>query len=127
MASRRILTVSELADHLNVHRITIYRLLKSGNLPGFKIGRVWRFDLDEITQWMETGKTTEHSRAMTDGHAGKPQLDGHAGKPLLDGHAGKPQLDGHAGKSANQGPERRSARPSANDRSSPKATRNSAR
>ena len=39
MANRRILTVSELAEHLSIHRITIYRLLKNGHLPGFRIGR----------------------------------------------------------------------------------------
>jgi len=71
MASK-ILTVSELAEHLNVHRITIYRLLKSGSLPGFKIGRVWRFDLDEIGLWMADGKSAEAMKAASDGH-----LDGH--------------------------------------------------
>jgi excisionase family DNA binding protein len=53
--AKRILTVSELADHLSVHRITIYRLLKNGSIPGFKIGRVWRFELDQISTWMTTG------------------------------------------------------------------------
>jgi len=52
---KKILTVSELADHLSVHRITIYRLLKSGSIPGFKIGRVWRFEFDQISTWMTTG------------------------------------------------------------------------
>jgi len=81
MANRRILTVSELAEHLNVHRITIYRLLKNGNLPGFKIGRVWRFDLDEIGQWMSTGKTPEAAAVAANGHVvGK--LDGHIASKL---------------------------------------------
>jgi excisionase family DNA binding protein len=53
--AKQILTVSELADHLSVHRITIYRLLKTGSIPGFKIGRVWRFELDQIASWMTTG------------------------------------------------------------------------
>jgi excisionase family DNA binding protein len=69
----KILTVSELAEHLNVHRITIYRLLKSGTLPGFKIGRVWRFELDEISNWMATGKSVEAMKAA----AADGQLDGH--------------------------------------------------
>ena len=77
--AKKILTVSELAEHLNVHRITIYRLLKTGSLPGFKIGRVWRFDLDEITSWMASGKSAGEMIAsdgieQTDGHA---QHDGH--------------------------------------------------
>jgi excisionase family DNA binding protein len=72
--ANKILTVSELAEHLNVHRITIYRLLKNGNLPGFKIGRVWRFELDEITAWMASGKSARGTIA-TDAVA---QADGHA-------------------------------------------------
>lgn len=77
--ANKILTVSELAEHLNVHRITIYRLLKNGSLPGFKIGRVWRFDLDEITSWMTSGKSAQKTIA-SDGIA---QTDGHAAH---DGH-----------------------------------------
>jgi len=84
--ANKILTVSELAEHLNVHRITIYRSLKGGSLPGFKIGRVWRFDLDEIGRWMADGKSTQAMKAATDGHA-----DGHT-----DGHVdGK--VDGRLG------------------------------
>jgi len=92
MANRRILTVSELAEHLNVHRITIYRLLKNGNLPGFKIGRVWRFDLDEIGQWMSSGKSSEAASTIaSDGH-----LDGKLDGKLDDKLDGKlnGKLDG---------------------------------
>jgi excisionase family DNA binding protein len=46
-----IITVSELADYLRVHRSTIYRLLKKSQLPGFKIGGDWRFNLEEIDRW----------------------------------------------------------------------------
>jgi excisionase family DNA binding protein len=85
MASR-ILTVSELAEHLNVHRITIYRLLKSGTLPGFKIGRVWRFDLDEITSWMASGKSSTASALIAaDGIA--PGAPPHDAQPQHVGHS----------------------------------------
>jgi excisionase family DNA binding protein len=48
----RVKTVNEIADELHVHRITIYRLLKRGKIPGFKIGRVWRFDSEQVRQWL---------------------------------------------------------------------------
>jgi excisionase family DNA binding protein len=47
----RILTVSELSEYLNVHRTTIYRLLREGKLPGFRLGSDWRFSVDAIEQW----------------------------------------------------------------------------
>ena len=47
----KVITVSELAKYLRVHRSTIYRLLKKGQLPGFKIGSDWRFSLEAIDKW----------------------------------------------------------------------------
>ena len=47
----RILTVSELAEYLLVHQTTIYRLLRKGKLPGFRVASEWRFHLDAIEQW----------------------------------------------------------------------------
>ena len=51
LADAKVLTVSELSDYLRVHRSTIYRLLKKGQLPGFKIGSDWRFNIEMIDQW----------------------------------------------------------------------------
>jgi excisionase family DNA binding protein len=47
----KVLTVNELAEYLRVHRSTIYRLLKKGQLPGFKIGSDWRFNVEVIDEW----------------------------------------------------------------------------
>ena len=50
-SSTKVLTVNELAEYLRVHRSTIYRLLKKGQLPGFKIGSDWRFNVEVIDEW----------------------------------------------------------------------------
>lgn len=47
----KIFTIVELCDYLGVHRSTVYRLLKNGRLPGFKIGSDWRFNREEIDRW----------------------------------------------------------------------------
>lgn len=47
----KVLTVSELSNYLRVHRSTIYRLLKKGQIPGFKIGSDWRFNVEAIDEW----------------------------------------------------------------------------
>jgi excisionase family DNA binding protein len=55
----KVLTVNELSDYLRVHRSTIYRLLKRGQLPGFKIGSDWRFNIEAIDRWrLEQGGQT---------------------------------------------------------------------
>ena len=47
----KVLTVKELSDYLRVHPSTIYRLLKKGQLPGFKVGSDWRFNIEAIDRW----------------------------------------------------------------------------
>ncbi len=41
--SSHVLTINEVAELLRVSRYTVYRLASRGELPGRKIGRVWRF------------------------------------------------------------------------------------
>ena len=58
----KVITVGELAEYLRVHRSTLYRLLKKGQLPGFKIGSDWRFNLEVIDKWrMRQDATLEES------------------------------------------------------------------
>ena len=52
----KVITITELSEYLRVHRSTLYRLLKKGQLPGFKIGSDWRFNVEAIDRWrMEEG------------------------------------------------------------------------
>jgi len=47
----KVITIGELAEYLRVCRSTLYRLLKKGQLPGFRIGSDWRFNVEAIDQW----------------------------------------------------------------------------
>jgi excisionase family DNA binding protein len=47
----RILTVKEVANYLQVSRATVLRLLKRDQLPAFKIGSDWRFNVEQIDRW----------------------------------------------------------------------------
>ena len=58
----QILTLSELCRYLHAHRTTIYRLLRKGKLPAFRIGSDWRFRLDEIEQWQRDQKKTKYRK-----------------------------------------------------------------
>ncbi len=44
----RIVKPKELAEFLRLTQETVCKLAAEGKLPGFKIGRSWRFDLDEV-------------------------------------------------------------------------------
>ena len=54
-SNAKVITVAELSEYLRVHRSTLYRLLKKGRLPGFKIGSDWRFNLETIDKWRMDG------------------------------------------------------------------------
>jgi excisionase family DNA binding protein len=49
----RIMTLEETADYLRVHPSTIYRLLKKRQLPAFRVGSDWRFNVESIDRWRE--------------------------------------------------------------------------
>ena len=49
----RVMTLEEVAEYLRVHPSTIYRLLKKKQLPAFKVGSDWRFNLESIDRWRE--------------------------------------------------------------------------
>ena len=48
----KMLNIRELADYLGFSEITVYRKAASGELPGLKIGRSWRFPRDEVERWV---------------------------------------------------------------------------
>ena len=48
---KRVLTVKELANYLSVHQSTIYRMLKRSQLPAFRMGSDWRFNVETIDIW----------------------------------------------------------------------------
>jgi excisionase family DNA binding protein len=48
-----ILTIREVAALLKINEKTAYRLVAEGKIPGFKVGGSWRFDRQEIANWIK--------------------------------------------------------------------------
>ncbi len=51
-----IVTAKELGRYLKLSESTIYKLASEGELPGFKIGDSWRFDMNEILKMIQKAK-----------------------------------------------------------------------
>ncbi|MFI5351680.1 MAG: helix-turn-helix domain-containing protein [Candidatus Binatales bacterium] len=51
LEASKVMTVKDLSDYLKVHPSTIYRQLKRGRLPAFKVGSDWRFNIESIDRW----------------------------------------------------------------------------
>lgn len=49
---QEILTVKEVCELLRVSNITVYKLVKEGRIPAFKIGSDWRFQKDQLVHWI---------------------------------------------------------------------------
>ncbi|MBU0493256.1 MAG: PocR ligand-binding domain-containing protein [Chloroflexi bacterium] len=47
-----MLTVRQLQDVLQIDRMTVYRMIKDGRLPAFKVGGQWRFTRADIERWL---------------------------------------------------------------------------
>lgn len=51
---QEILTVDDVMQMLYIGRNTVYNLLNSGKLKGFRIGRTWKIPKDCLTDYIVT-------------------------------------------------------------------------
>lgn len=56
-----ILTIEEVAKYLRVSERTVYDWAQKGEIPGGKIGTVWRFKRDEIERWVNDRLSSKDS------------------------------------------------------------------
>jgi excisionase family DNA binding protein len=58
----KIVTAKDLSGYFKLSDSTIYKLASTGELPGFKIGDSWRFDMDEIIKVIKNAERTKKKR-----------------------------------------------------------------
>ena len=52
-------SVEQIAEHLGVKRDSIYRWIDRKNLPAHRVGRLWKFQLSEVDDWVRAGGAEE--------------------------------------------------------------------
>ena len=52
-------SVEDVAKHRGIARDTVYRWIESKALPAHKIGRLWKFKLSEVDEWVRSGGASE--------------------------------------------------------------------
>ena len=52
MSDTRYLKIEEVAKRFKLNVTTVYRLVRRGRLPAFKVGNQWRFSEDRLHQWV---------------------------------------------------------------------------
>lgn len=53
MTQQPLLDVKQVQDILKLSERTVFRLIKQGELKGFKVGREWRFEQGDIDAYIE--------------------------------------------------------------------------
>lgn len=49
--------INEAATHLGVTKDTIRNWIKRTGIPAHKIGKLWKFKLSELDEWVKSGKS----------------------------------------------------------------------
>jgi PTS system nitrogen regulatory IIA component len=63
--SDKWLTIDELAEYLKMGRTKLYTMAQMGKVPGNKIGSQWRFDREEIDQWIKSGDAADAPKGQS--------------------------------------------------------------
>lgn len=56
-AEVRFLTVAEVADHMRVSKMTVYRLIKAGDLAAVRVGKSYRIRQADIERYLASRYT----------------------------------------------------------------------
>jgi len=50
-------SLEEVAKHIGVNKDTVRNWIKKDAIPAHKIGKLWKFKLSEIDEWVKSGKS----------------------------------------------------------------------
>ena len=52
-------TMKEVQEYLGVGRESIMQWINKRNMPAYKVGRLWKFKLSEVDDWIRSGSAAE--------------------------------------------------------------------
>ena len=52
-------SAEDVAVHVGVAKDTVYRWLEARTLPGHRVGRLWKFKLSEVDEWVRAGHAAD--------------------------------------------------------------------
>ena len=54
-----VLNLEEACQYLRIAKPTLYKYIRKGQIPAFKMGRVWRFHKESLEQWVKNRVQTD--------------------------------------------------------------------
>ena len=52
-------SVEDVASHVGVAKDTVYRWIDTRTLPAHRVGRLWKFKLSEVDDWVRAGNAAD--------------------------------------------------------------------
>ena len=59
-------TLKDVQEYLGVGRETILQWISKRNMPAYKVGRLWKFKLSEVDDWIRSGGADDRNKAKKD-------------------------------------------------------------
>lgn len=61
-----------ISQHLGVSQDTIHRWIRNRNMPAHQIGRLWKFKVSEVDEWVRGGGQNDAASRSEENHSSKP-------------------------------------------------------
>lgn len=62
-------SVEDVARHLGISHDTVYRWIEARRLPAHKVGRLWKFKLVDVDEWVRSGGASDDAGLKGDSPA----------------------------------------------------------
>jgi excisionase family DNA binding protein len=49
-------SLEAIAGHLSVSTDTVHRWIRAQKIPAHRVGRMWRFKVSQVDEWVQAGK-----------------------------------------------------------------------
>lgn len=59
-----VLDVQGACDFLKIAKPTLYKYIRKGQIPAFKVGRIWRFHRNALDEWVRS-RVNEDTQARS--------------------------------------------------------------
>ena len=58
-APERWYSLKEIMEHLGVSRDTVLSWIANKNMPASKMGKLWKFKISEVDEWVKSGNAAD--------------------------------------------------------------------